>query len=61
MLLKLQDAEVTFCILQETGGQYGVALNERHFEELVFSHARPPPSLDSEKHASLVSCVHPLA
>ncbi len=42
-------------MLQETGGEYGIALNERHFEELVFSHARPPPSRDSEKHASLVS------
>ena len=46
---------VVICMLQETGGEYGIALNERHFEELVFGHARPPPSLDSEKHASLVS------
>ena len=49
---------VTAWTLQETGGEYGIALNERHFEELVFSHARPPPSLDSEKHASLVSLQH---
>ena len=41
-------------MLQETGGEYGIALNERHFEELVFSHATPPPSLASDTHASLV-------
>ena len=47
------------CPLQETGGEYGVALNERHFEDLVFSHASPPPSVDREKHASLVSLYSP--
>ena len=44
--------------LQETRGEYGIALNERHFEELVFSHATPPPSLAGDTSASLVS-PHP--
>ena len=39
---------------QDTGGTYGVALNERHFEELVFEHAPPPPSLAGDASASLV-------
>ena len=42
-------------MLQETRGEYGIALNERHFEELVFSHATPPPSLAGDTSASLVS------
>lgn len=40
--------------MQETGGTYGVALNEKHFEELVFEHAPPPPALADNTAASLV-------
>lgn len=40
--------------MQETGGTYGVALNEKHFEDLVFEHAPPPPSLATDAAASLV-------
>ncbi|BDA42827.1 General transcription factor IIH subunit 2 [Coccomyxa sp. Obi] len=49
-------AEVHICrvFTQETGGTYGVALNEKHFEELVFEHAPPPPSLATDAAASLV-------
>lgn len=43
--------------MQETGGTYGVALNEKHFEELVFDHALPPPSLSNDSAASLVSSL----
>ena len=46
---------LTGAVLQETRGEYGIALNERHFEELVFSHATPPPSLAGDTSASLVS------
>ena len=46
---------LTAAVLQETRGEYGIALNERHFEELVFSHATPPPSLAGDTSASLVS------
>ena len=45
---------LTGAVLQETRGEYGIALNERHFEELVFSHATPPPSLAGDTSASLV-------
>lgn len=39
-------AEVYICreISQKTGGRYGVALDEHHLEELVLSHATPPPA-----------------
>ncbi|CAK0742284.1 hypothetical protein CVIRNUC_001385 [Coccomyxa viridis] len=49
-------AEVHICrvFTKETRGEYGIALNERHFEELVFSHATPPPSLAGDTSASLV-------
>lgn len=30
---------------EETGGAYGVPLNESHLEELVMGHAPPPPAL----------------
>ncbi|EIE24534.1 transcription factor TFIIH, 44 kDa subunit, partial [Coccomyxa subellipsoidea C-169] len=49
-------AEVHICkvFTKETGGTYGVALNEKHFEDLVFEHAPPPPSLATDAAASLV-------
>ena len=40
--------------MQETGGTYGVALNEKHLEELVSEHAPPPPARAADAAASLV-------
>lgn len=40
--------------MQETGGTYGVALNEKHLEELVNEHAPPPPARAADATASLV-------
>jgi len=39
---------------QETGGTYGVALNEKHLEELISEHAPPPPARAADAAASLV-------
>jgi hypothetical protein len=40
--------------MQDTGGTYGVALNEKHLEELVFAHAPPPPSLATDTSSYMV-------
>ena len=32
-------------LTEETGGTYGVALSEAHLDELVMTHAPPPPAL----------------
>ncbi|KAK9846713.1 hypothetical protein WJX84_011717 [Apatococcus fuscideae] len=54
-------AEVHICRLcaQETGGMYGVALGEKHLEELVMGHAPPPPSRAADSAASLVRMGFP--
>ncbi|KAK9821495.1 hypothetical protein WJX74_003082 [Apatococcus lobatus] len=54
-------AEVHICRLsaQETGGTYGVALGEKHMEELVMGHAPPPPSRAADSAASLVRMGFP--
>jgi Ssl1-like len=44
---------------QETGGAYGVALDEHHMEELVLEHAPPPPTLGASVAASLVRMGFP--
>lgn len=44
---------------EETGGTYGVPLNEAHFDELVMSHAPPPPALADAAPASLVRMGFP--
>ena len=49
-------ASGTAMVLQETGGTYGVALGEKHMEDLVMGHAPPPPSRAADSAASLVSC-----
>lgn len=40
--------------MQDTGGTYGVALNDKHLEELVNEHAPPPPARAADAAASLV-------
>ena len=43
-----------FITVQDTGGTYGVALNDKHLEELVNEHAPPPPARAADAAASLV-------
>ena len=45
--------------MQETGGTYGVALNDKHLEELVNEHAPPPPARAADAAASLVLAQGP--
>ncbi|KAK9816858.1 hypothetical protein WJX72_006257 [[Myrmecia] bisecta] len=54
-------AEVYVCrrTTEETGGTYGVALNDKHLEELVLDHAPPPPAKASDAGASLVRMGFP--
>lgn len=54
-------AEVHVCrrLAQETGGSYGVALNESHLEDLMRSHAPPPPALPGQLSAELVRMGFP--
>ncbi|KAK9828063.1 hypothetical protein WJX81_007161 [Elliptochloris bilobata] len=54
-------AEVHICrvLTQDTGGTYGVALNEKHLEELVNEHAPPPPARAADAAASLVRMGFP--
>jgi len=49
-------AEVYICreIADQTGGSYGVALNETHLQELILGHASPPPAAASVSTARLV-------
>jgi transcription initiation factor TFIIH subunit 2 len=42
---------------EETGGTYGIALNEAHLEELLLTHAPPPPASASSAGAELVSSL----
>mmetsp|Transcript_13699 Transcript_13699/g.29407 ORF Transcript_13699/g.29407 Transcript_13699/m.29407 type:complete len:458 (-) Transcript_13699:231-1604(-) len=54
-------AEVYVCkrITDETGGTYGVALHEAHLEELMLSHAPPPPATSAHALAELVCMGFP--
>ncbi|GAB4822276.1 hypothetical protein N2152v2_009322 [Parachlorella kessleri] len=54
-------AEVHICkvIAQDTGGTYGVALSEAHLEQLVLSHAVPPPAAPGSAGVSLVKMGFP--
>eukprot|EP00884_Botryococcus_braunii_P004550 jgi/Botrbrau1/14096/Bobra.182_3s0041.1 len=54
-------AEVHVCrsIVQETGGTYGVAMNEAHLEDLISGQAAPPPARASDVGASLVRMGFP--
>lgn len=49
-------AKLLCYFLQETNGTYGVALDEHHLQELVMSHAPPPPTPASATAASMVGC-----
>lgn len=50
-------AEVYICknVAQETGGQYFVALSEKHLEDILLGLVRPPPALAETVQAALVS------
>lgn len=49
-------AEVYVCrrITEDTGGTYGVALNEGHLEQLLMAHSPPPPATAAQAKAELV-------
>lgn len=49
-------AEVYVCrrIADDTGGSYGVALNEGHLEQLLLAHSTPPPATSVHARAELV-------
>jgi transcription initiation factor TFIIH subunit 2 len=49
-------AEVFVCkrMCQETGGEYSVALNEGHLQELMLALAPPPPAIANQATAELV-------
>lgn len=49
-------AEVYVCrrIADETGGTYGVALNEGHLEQLLLAHSPPPAATNAQAKAELV-------
>lgn len=46
--------DLWLCGLQDTGGVYGVAMHEKHLEELIMEHSPPPPSIAAATAASLV-------
>lgn len=50
-------AEVYICkhVAQETGGQYHVALSEKHLEDSLLGLIPPPPALAETVKAALVS------
>eukprot|EP00887_Chlorella_sp_A99_P003194 scaffold9.g3194.t1 len=54
-------AEVRICrvMCDQTGGTYGVALNEAHLEQLVNAHAVPPPAAPGSTGTSLVHMGFP--
>ncbi|GIL73188.1 hypothetical protein Vretimale_4636 [Volvox reticuliferus] len=54
-------AEVYVCrrITEETGGTYGVALNETHLEQLLLAHSSPPPATSAQAKAELVRMGFP--
>ncbi|GLC44389.1 hypothetical protein PLESTM_001591800 [Pleodorina starrii] len=54
-------AEVYVCrrIAEETGGSYGVALNEAHLEQLMMGHSNPPPATSAQAKAELVRMGFP--
>ncbi|KAF5841880.1 Ssl1-like-domain-containing protein [Dunaliella salina] len=54
-------AEVHVCrrMTQETGGSYGIALNETHLSDLLLAHAPPPPALAGNTGAELVCMGFP--
>lgn len=54
-------AEVQICrtIADQTGGTYGVAMNENHFEELIKAQASPPAATEGMSQAELVRMGFP--
>ncbi|KAG2442629.1 hypothetical protein HXX76_002714 [Chlamydomonas incerta] len=54
-------AEVYVCrrITEDTGGTYGVALNEAHLEQLLMAHSPPPPATAAQAKAELVRMGFP--
>ncbi|XP_054286484.1 general transcription factor IIH subunit 2-like [Macrosteles quadrilineatus] len=55
-------AEVRICtaLCKDTGGVYGVVLDDRHFRDLLFTHVEPPPaSVANSQEASLIKMGFP--
>lgn len=54
-------AEVQICkrLCEETGGNYGVLLDDAHFKELLFQNVSPPPLQASQKLSSLIHMGFP--
>lgn len=55
-------AEVRICtsLCRNTGGNYNVVLDDRHFRDLLYQHVEPPPAtIDNCQEASLIKMGFP--